>query len=131
MTIDEDASAAGSLWRILITPIDTLKTTLQVEGPKGYRQLQDKARACACVVACVWRACACVWRARARGVRARACGVRLTLSLPFPSSHSVTIARRVERMHAGGVRGPHRAVPGRTRQRARLLRWQVITADGR
>jgi len=36
------ASAAGSLWRILITPIDTLKTTLQVEGPKGYRQLQDK-----------------------------------------------------------------------------------------
>jgi len=36
------ASAAGSLWRILITPIDTLKTTLQVEGRKGYSQLQGK-----------------------------------------------------------------------------------------
>ena len=39
------ASAAGSLWRILITPIDTLKTTLQVEGKKGYRQLQAKIAA--------------------------------------------------------------------------------------
>ena len=36
------ASTAGSLWRILITPLDTLKTTLQVEGANGYRQLKQK-----------------------------------------------------------------------------------------
>jgi hypothetical protein len=36
------ASAAGALWRILITPLDTLKTTLQVEGKQGYAQLQRK-----------------------------------------------------------------------------------------
>jgi hypothetical protein len=39
------ASLAGSLWRILITPIDTLKTTLQVEGQKAYAQLQNKVKA--------------------------------------------------------------------------------------
>jgi hypothetical protein len=39
------ASAAGSLWRILITPVDTLKTTLQVEGAKGMAQLGDKIKA--------------------------------------------------------------------------------------
>lgn len=36
------ASAAASLWRILITPLDTLKTTLQVEGPKALEQLRAK-----------------------------------------------------------------------------------------
>ena len=38
------ASAAGSLWRIGITPLDTLKTTLQVEGPKAYEQLKGKIK---------------------------------------------------------------------------------------
>lgn len=38
------ASLAGSLWRILITPIDTLKTTLQVQGKEGYAQLQAKIK---------------------------------------------------------------------------------------
>ena len=36
------SSAAGSLWRIAITPLDTLKTTLQVEGPQAYEQLTNK-----------------------------------------------------------------------------------------
>jgi len=36
------ASAAGSLWRIAITPIDTLKTTMQVEGADAYQLLLDK-----------------------------------------------------------------------------------------
>merc|ERR550514_2105163 len=39
------ASLAGSLWRILITPIDTLKTTLQVEGPAALALLKDKMAA--------------------------------------------------------------------------------------
>ena len=38
------ASAAGSLWRIGITPLDTLKTTLQVEGPQAYEQLTNKVK---------------------------------------------------------------------------------------
>jgi len=38
------ASAAGSLWRILITPLDTLKTTLQVDGAAAYKQLGDKVK---------------------------------------------------------------------------------------
>ena len=36
------ASLAGSLWRMLITPIDTLKTTLQVEGPAAMGVLKTK-----------------------------------------------------------------------------------------
>jgi len=36
------ASAAGSLWRIGITPVDTLKTTMQVEGADAYQMLLDK-----------------------------------------------------------------------------------------
>lgn len=39
------ASASGSLWRILITPFDTCKTTMQVEGPAAYDLLVRKARA--------------------------------------------------------------------------------------
>lgn len=35
-------SVAGSLWRISITPLDTLKTTLQVQGPAAYQQLAEK-----------------------------------------------------------------------------------------
>jgi hypothetical protein len=36
------ASMAGSLWRILITPVDTLKTTLQVQGKEAMGQLKTK-----------------------------------------------------------------------------------------
>ena len=36
------ASAAGSCWRIGITPVDTLKTTMQVEGASAYQMLLDK-----------------------------------------------------------------------------------------
>jgi len=38
------ASLAGSLWRILITPIDTLKTTLQVQGKEAMTQLSAKIK---------------------------------------------------------------------------------------
>jgi len=38
------ASAAGSLWRILITPIDTLKTTMQVQGKEAMGQLSVKIK---------------------------------------------------------------------------------------
>jgi hypothetical protein len=36
------ASAAASAWRLAITPLDTLKTTLQVEGAAAYEQLLAK-----------------------------------------------------------------------------------------
>jgi hypothetical protein len=36
------ASAVAGLWRINLMPIDTLKTVLQVEGPKGLAQLRSK-----------------------------------------------------------------------------------------
>ena len=36
------ASAAASLWRIGLTPLDTMKTTLQVKGKDGYQQVVDK-----------------------------------------------------------------------------------------
>lgn len=38
------ASSAGSLWRIAITPLDTLKTTLQVEGKGAYNQIVAKVK---------------------------------------------------------------------------------------
>jgi len=38
------ASLAASTWRIAITPVDTLKTTLQVEGEEAIRQLQEKVK---------------------------------------------------------------------------------------
>ncbi|KAL1524441.1 hypothetical protein AB1Y20_019336 [Prymnesium parvum] len=38
------ASGAAALWRMLITPLDTLKTTLQVEGAAAYALLIRKAR---------------------------------------------------------------------------------------
>jgi ribosomal protein S5 len=38
------ASAAGSLWRIAITPLDTLKTTLQVQGSDAYDQVMAKVK---------------------------------------------------------------------------------------
>jgi len=39
------ASAAGSLWRIAITPLDTMKTTLQVEGKEAMALLTNKVKA--------------------------------------------------------------------------------------
>ena len=38
------ATAAASLWRLAFTPLDTLKTTLQVEGAIGYELLLHKVR---------------------------------------------------------------------------------------
>ena len=38
-------SFAAALWRIFITPLDTCKTTLQVEGAAAYQLLLRKARA--------------------------------------------------------------------------------------
>ena len=38
------ASASGSLWRMLITPLDTFKTSLQVEGKEAYALIIRKAR---------------------------------------------------------------------------------------
>lgn len=39
------ASAAASLWRIGLTPLDTMKTTLQVKGAEGYEQVVEKIKA--------------------------------------------------------------------------------------
>lgn len=39
------ASMAGAVWRILITPIDTFKTTLQTDGNKGWDLLMKKIKA--------------------------------------------------------------------------------------
>lgn len=36
------ASATASVWRIGLTPLDTMKTTLQVSGPDGYEQVKAK-----------------------------------------------------------------------------------------
>ena len=36
------ASAAASVWRIGLTPLDTVKTTLQVQGADGYAQVMAK-----------------------------------------------------------------------------------------
>ena len=40
------ASLGGATWRIMLTPVDTLKTTLQVQGSAGAVQLlKDKVKA--------------------------------------------------------------------------------------
>ncbi|KNC78312.1 hypothetical protein SARC_09248 [Sphaeroforma arctica JP610] len=36
------ASAAAATWRVFLMPVDTLKTTMQVEGAKGVSQLRGK-----------------------------------------------------------------------------------------
>jgi len=38
------ASLAASSWRVAITPVDTLKTTLQVEGEEAMKQLKSKVK---------------------------------------------------------------------------------------
>lgn len=35
-------SCAGACWRILLTPLDTFKTTLQTDGTRGWAILRDK-----------------------------------------------------------------------------------------
>jgi len=39
------ASAVASCWRLAVTPLDCVKTTLQVEGSAGWAQLRQKVRA--------------------------------------------------------------------------------------
>ena len=39
------ASAAAATWRIGLTPLDTMKTTLQVRGAEGYEQVASKVQA--------------------------------------------------------------------------------------
>ncbi|CAM9099308.1 unnamed protein product [Pylaiella littoralis] len=36
------ASLFAGLWRVMLTPLDTCKTVLQVEGPKGFASLMKK-----------------------------------------------------------------------------------------
>ena len=38
------ASLGGASWRIFLTPVDTFKTTLQVQGPKAFELLKDKVK---------------------------------------------------------------------------------------
>ena len=39
------ASLGGASWRIFLTPVDTFKTTLQVQGPKALELLKEKVKA--------------------------------------------------------------------------------------
>ena len=39
------ASLGGATWRIMLTPVDTLKTTLQVQGAAALSLLKDKVKA--------------------------------------------------------------------------------------
>lgn len=39
------ASIFAGVWRIMLTPLDTCKTVLQVEGPKGFASLMKKVSA--------------------------------------------------------------------------------------
>lgn len=36
------ASLFAGVWRVMLTPLDTCKTVLQVEGPKGFASLMKK-----------------------------------------------------------------------------------------
>lgn len=36
------ASLFAGVWRVVLTPLDTCKTVLQVEGPKGFASLMKK-----------------------------------------------------------------------------------------
>merc|ERR1719389_364044 len=37
-------SFSAAAWRVIITPIDTCKTTLQTDGAKGWTLLQEKLK---------------------------------------------------------------------------------------
>lgn len=39
------ASVGGATWRIFLTPVDTFKTTLQVQGNAAFNMLKDKVKA--------------------------------------------------------------------------------------
>ncbi len=39
------ASLFAGVWRVVLTPLDTCKTVLQVEGPKGFASLMKKVSA--------------------------------------------------------------------------------------
>lgn len=45
------ASLFAGMWRIMLTPLDTCKTVLQVEGSKGFHQLMRKVLVCSLEVA--------------------------------------------------------------------------------
>jgi hypothetical protein len=61
------ASAAASAWRLAITPLDTLKTTLQVEGAAAHQQLVAKVPP-APASACTSMPRAAVWQRAGRNV---------------------------------------------------------------
>lgn len=45
------ASLFAGVWRVVLTPLDTCKTVLQVEGPKGFASLMKKVNAASIGVA--------------------------------------------------------------------------------
>ena len=45
LTARSMAALGGASWRIALTPVDTLKTTLQVQGSQALALLKDKVRA--------------------------------------------------------------------------------------
>ena len=53
--------AAAALWRVALTPIDTLKTTLQVEGPAAYAILMEKVGEHG--IGTLYAGCAATWLA--------------------------------------------------------------------
>ena len=55
------AGAAAALWRVALTPIDTLKTTLQVEGPAAYAILMEKVGEHG--IGTLYAGCAATWLA--------------------------------------------------------------------
>ena len=54
------ANVAAALWRVALTPIDTVKTTLQVEGASANALLLAKVRAHG--VGMLYAGCAANWR---------------------------------------------------------------------
>ena len=48
------ASAAASVWRIGLTPVDTMKTTMQVQGAEGMELIKKKVRNAAACTADAW-----------------------------------------------------------------------------
>lgn len=48
------ASLFAGLWRVILTPLDTCKTVLQVEGQKGFRQLMKKVMVTCRLAKRVW-----------------------------------------------------------------------------
>ena len=55
------AGAAAALWRVALTPVDTLKTTLQVEGGAAYVLLMEKVAKHG--IGTLYAGCAATWLA--------------------------------------------------------------------